>query len=900
MQQLHTLTSLIDLLPERGNRVALRLIGAHENRILTYEALYEEIQAFAHGLASQGLAKGDAVALFTPSSLEWYIACHGILRAGGCVVPVDVQLDDQSLRHILEDSGARVIITTAALAQKLFHDRPVSVKVYLLDVDESDPRSWLALIRIGKQTEASLPLITPEDSAFLFYTSGTTGHPKGVPLTHGKIVYSLNGLMARELVKASDTALLPLPLHHVYPVILGGFYTLLMGLDTVIPDELTGPAIARAILQGNVSAVIGVPRLYTALVAGIKTRALAGGKVRYALFRWLLAVSMFARRRLGLRLGKILLRPVHEQIGPRLRVLASGGSKFDEELGWTLEALGWHAAIGYGLTETATVVSFCSPGDGHLDSVGQPMPGVEIRIDTTVSAGESATVAPTEGVPGEVQVHGPNIFDGYHNLPKKNKEVFTADGWFRTGDLGYLDRGGYLHILGRASTLIVAPGGEKIQPEDVESVYLQDPIVGEIGVLQKDGRLVAIVVPNLEAMTERSLSDAEWSIRRSLAEQSRQLASYKRITDFTLTRQGLPRTRLGKLRRHLLPARYDEAKSGSALEGTPIKVAAMSAADQDILHESAAHAIWDWLCTMHPLKHLTLDTSPQLDLGVDSLEWLNISLEIRHRAGVDLPQEVFGHIETIRDLLKAVNKASNEELPPELFPFDNPWPLLTEQQRKALKPMGGAGPMLWMLQGIGKIISKAFFPLEVIGAENIPSQGQYLMCPNHVSHLDPFSIAASLNYSQLHKLWWGGWQGVIYHNPINRLVSRLAQAVPIDARNAAISSLAVAAAVLKMDRSLVWFPEGRRSPEGVLQPFRTGIGMLLQHFKVPVIPVFISGTFEAMPMDRRWPHAHPIKIVYGTPLMPAELEAMGKGDKPYERMTTGLYEAVKTLGKIHG
>ncbi len=352
------------------------------------------------------------------------------------------------------------------------------------------------------------------------------------------------------------------------------------------------------------SAIIGVPRLYTALVTGIRGRAMASGKVRHLLFKCLLAISTFARRHLGIRLGKKLLRPMHEKIGPRVRIMASGGSKFDEELGWTLEGLGWHAAIGYGLTETASVVSFCSPGEGHLDSVGLPMPGVEIRIDTSVTPGESAAEMPQQEHPGEIQVRGPNVFKGYHHLPEKTKEVFTEDGWFRTGDLGYIDKAGYLHVLGRASTLMVLPGGEKVQPEDVEAVYQQNPIIAEIAILQKDGKLVAIVIPNLDAMRTTGSADADWSVRRALAEQSRELATYKRVTDFVITREALPRTRLGKLRRHLLLSAYDEAKSGMSLAGTPEKIEAMSEPDKQILADPAARIVWDWLCSVHPNRHL--------------------------------------------------------------------------------------------------------------------------------------------------------------------------------------------------------------------------------------------------------------------------------------------------------
>ncbi len=892
MEPTDTLVSIVNHLSDFGDKVALRLIGAQENRTLTYQALNNAVENLARGLVAKGLGKGSYIAVFAPTCFEWFIASLAIVRAGACVVPIDVQLDDSSLKHVIEDSEVKLVFTTSLLAPKV---ATLCSAISLLNADLADPQSWK---HFSQEDHVVLPVVLPDDVAFLFYTSGTTGRPKGVPLTHGMISYSLNGLKARKLVRSDDTAILPLPLHHVYPVIVGIFYTLQMGLETVLPEELTGPSIARCLLEGNVSAIIGVPRLYTALVTGIRGRAMAGGTLRNLLFTVLLSISTFARRRLGIRLGKVLLRPMHEKIGPRIRIMSSGGSKFDEELGWALEGLGWQAAIGYGLTETASVVSFCSPGDGHLDSVGLPMPGMEVRIDTSVNPGESTHEAPKEGHPGEIQVRGPNVFKGYHRLPEKTKEVFTEDGWFRTGDLGYIDNAGYLHVLGRASTLMVLPGGEKVQPEDVEAVYQQNTSIAEIAVMQKDGKLVAIVVPNLDAMRITGSGDANWSVRRALAEQSRELATYKRVTDFALTRESLPRTRLGKLRRHLLLGAYDQAKSGMLQKGSPEKIEAMSEQDREILADLDARIVWDWLCSLHPQKHLTLDTSPQLDLGVDSLEWLNITLEIRHRANVELLQDVFGRIETVRDLLKAVIEAGKSSEMHDVFPFDDPWPLLTPQQRAWLGPPPlFSRPILWCLQTILKGLSKTAFPLTVDGLENVPTIGQFILCPNHVSHLDPFVVAAAIKHSQLKNLWWGGWQGVVMHNPINKFVSRVAHAVPIDPRNAAVSSLAVAAAVLKAGHNLAWFPEGSRSPEGKLQTFRPGIGMLLQHFNVPVIPVSISGTFESLPMDKKMPSPHALKVVFGKPLMPKELEAMGTGEQPYARITNGLYEAVKTLGE---
>jgi long-chain acyl-CoA synthetase len=292
------------------------------------------------------------------------------------------------------------------------------------------------------------------------------------------------------------------------------------------------------------------------------------------------------RRRLGLRIGEPLLRPVRNRLGPNLRVLASGGAALDPELAWKLESLGWRVAVGYGLTETSPILTLNPPDGKKLESAGRPIPGVEVRVDPSAvpdeSEGggerrESRTDEP--GEEGEILARGPNVFAGYRNMPKETAELLTDDGWYRTGDLGYLDDDGYLYLTGRASTLIVTEGGKNIQPEEVEEIYEAHPVIREIGVLQKDGRLVAVIVPDPGEVRQREDGDVEEAIREAVQEKAKRLPSYQRLSDHAITREPLEYTQLGKLRRHLLENRYDRAKEGEQEgEGVagPIPVEEMS------------------------------------------------------------------------------------------------------------------------------------------------------------------------------------------------------------------------------------------------------------------------------------------------------------------------------------
>ena len=204
--------------------------------------------------------------------------------------------------------------------------------------------------------------------------------------------------------------------------------------------------------------------------------------------------------------------------------------------------------------------------------------------------------------------------------------------------------------------------------------------------------------------------------------------------------------------------------------------------------------------------------------------------------------------------------------------------------------------MAWGLFILDRMIMRGLFRLRVEGLEHLPKEDPFVLTPNHVSYLDPFALAAALGYRRLRQTYWAGWTGAAFGNPLTRLVSRLAQAVPIDPHRAGVSSLAFGAAVLKREKNLVWFPEGERSTSGELQPFRPGIGMLLNHFRAPVVPVFIHGTYEAMPRGKFLQRLEKITVVFGKPLDVDELEQQGEGEEPQGRITQALHDRVAELG----
>jgi long-chain acyl-CoA synthetase len=904
--ELSTLPHLIGVLAERGDRQAVLALQEEGAESWSYAELAERARRLAFGLVESGISRGDDVALLAPNRPEWIVACLAVVGTGAVATPVDVQLGDEALARVLRLSGARAIFTTSDQIDKLerldIEDPP---KPILLDVGEDDHRSWRHLLS-EEGSDAELARPEPDEPAALFYTSGTTGAPKGVPLSHANLVSQIDAILEAEVVTEDDRMLVPLPFHHVYPFVMGILAPLKLGLTVILPHSLTGPQLVRALKEGEVSVIAGVPRLYSALYSGIARQAKAGGHIAGALFGLSAGLSTQVRRWTGLDAGKLLMHPLRNRLGPRLQTLASGGAPLDPDLAQKLEGMGWRIAIGYGLTETAALLTVKPPDGKKLASVGPPAPGIDLRIDpSAMPEGEEERRKDGQRtdephVEGEILARGPGVFSGYRNLPQETTEVFTEDGWFRTGDLGYFDDEGYLYVTGRANTLIVTEGGENVQPEELEEAYLEESVIREVGVLQKENRLVAVIMPDLDEIRRRD-GEIDRTIRQAVEEVSEHLPSYQRISEYAITSKPLERTRLGKLRRHLLEDHFDQAKEGEEGVGEavgPISMEEMSEEDRTLLGNQVARGVWELLTQRYSDRYLSPDTSPQLDLGIDSLGWVDLTFEIAESAGVELSEEALGRVYTIRDLLNEAVKGAQTggRVVPHALVLERPEEVLSDEQKRWLRPLGPVESALARgLFALNRALARKVFHLQVEGVEHLPKKAPFVLASNHISSLDPCAISAALDYGQLRHTYWSSRADTALRNPLWRLISRLVHVLPLDSHRAIFSSLAFGAVVLKYQDILVWFPEGRRSHTGELLPFKPGIGMLLDRYPVPVVPLSIRGTYEAMPPGKIWIRPKKVTVAFGQPLDPGELEQQGEGDLPQDRIVHALHEHVAEM-----
>ncbi|MBV9926292.1 MAG: long-chain fatty acid--CoA ligase [Acidobacteria bacterium] len=477
-------------------------------RPISSEELLRRVRHVALGLHDLGLRRGDRSGILSESSPEWVVADLGCQFAGVVNVPLYPTLAPQQVCYIAEDSGARLLFVQNVAAYERVREAlsscPALSAIVLLSDEGGEGALTLAGLEArGARLEAERPGLVEElsavvgagDLATIIYTSGTTGEPKGVMLTHSNVVSNLAGTSERLAFEPDDVALSVLPLSHVFE--RGAMYMYLHhGAKVYFAEAIE--RVGDNMREVRPTIVVAVPRLFEKIYARIKEKAAEGGRVKTALLTWAVNVgkrwahAVVWKKPVGplLRLQhevatRLVFSKWREATGGRIRVFCSGGAALPEELGLVFYGAGLPIVQGYGLTETSPVICVNGADDNRIGTVGQPIRDVEVRI------------APD----GEIETRGPNVMRGYYNKPDATREVFTEDGWFRTGDIGALDAGGYLRITDRKKELFKTSGGKYVAPQPIEERIKQSRFVGQV-VLVGNGRKfpAALIVPDWEML----------------------------------------------------------------------------------------------------------------------------------------------------------------------------------------------------------------------------------------------------------------------------------------------------------------------------------------------------------------------------------------------------------------
>ncbi len=547
-----------------SNLPALQIKEGDKFRAVSYTELGRRTSDTAYNLKKLGVEKGDRVAILSENSPEWAIAFFGIVSCAGITVPMDIKLSDTEIEFILNDSGTKCVFVSKKLLQTILRIKSrLQTLENIISFDETTEEG-IYLLKDFKVPEDEIAHrdIQPDNTALIVYTSGTTGVAKGVELTYKNLLFELMALNQYIHFSPMDNFLSILPLNHMLELTGGLITPLYAGACVTYCDSLKPPVLINLMQETKTTTILCVPLVLKMFHNGIFRKVGGMKPLKKKLFYWMFGFSKFLLN-FNIHVGRLFFTELHKQFGGKLKCFVSGGAPLDPHVEENFHALGFNILQGYGLTETSPVVTVNTFSKRKYTSVGIPLKGVEIKIAKSKD----------DDSEGEIIVRGPNIMRCYYKKPEKTEEVLK-DGWFYTGDIGYIDDDGFLYISGRVKNMIVLGSGKKVHPEEVEEVMSKSSLIKEMCVLSRKAtsglkagteEVFAVIVPNKDAFTEEEKQNKELiksKIAAEISNLSEHLAYYKRISDFMLYFDELPKTSTRKVKRKELMERILSTLNG--------------------------------------------------------------------------------------------------------------------------------------------------------------------------------------------------------------------------------------------------------------------------------------------------------------------------------------------------
>jgi len=541
-----------------GDNIAVSMVGG---KPITYEKFGKKVEILSKILQKRGIIKGDKVAILSENKPQWGIAFFAITTLGAIAVPILPDFHANEIRHILMHSEAKAIFISQEQYNKLedvemeslstiFHIDDFSIIPPHTTVDKLKELIKEGEVEFAKLRESAMKFLYPEqgslkedDVASIIYTSGTTGHSKGVELTHKNLIFDAEATLKIQNVVEDDRLLSILPLSHSYEFTIGFLIPFIRGASIYYIDK---PPVSRVLLpvlqKIKPTMMLTVPLV----IEKIYKLRIAPQLSKSGLIRALMKVPTIRKK-----LHKVAAKKVMKFFGGEMKFFGIGGAGLNSEVEKFLREGKFPYAIGYGLTETSPLIAGSGVKNTRYRSTGIIIPGVEVKINNPdKKTGE-----------GEIWIKGDNVMKGYYKDPDRTKEMFTEDGWFKTGDLGYMDNDEYLFIIGRLKNMIVGPSGENIYPEEIESQINQYDNVLESLVYQENGQLVARVHLNYEELdsefAHKKLSETkiakqiEEMLEKMRTEVNDNMSSFSRIIKMIEQHEPFEKTPTKKIKRYL-------------------------------------------------------------------------------------------------------------------------------------------------------------------------------------------------------------------------------------------------------------------------------------------------------------------------------------------------------------
>jgi long-chain acyl-CoA synthetase len=850
--QRQSLIEYLDKFYERGSEIAY--VGRRGYRVArwSYREIAETASQFASELEARGIAKSDHVVIWGPNCPEWVAAFFGCALRGAVVVPIDFIATADFARRVAKEVDAKLLVRS-----REFPSLDPELPVIVLEVLREDcaRRSGTPYLR---------PTLGRDDPLEIVFTSGTTSDPKGIVISHGNFLANLEPL-ENEISKylKLEHFFHPLrflhlvPLSHVFGQFLGLFVSPLLVATVIFQDSLNPLEIIRSIKRERVSVLVTVPRLLESLEQKIKRDFEIAGR-REAFEQRLQAAEgkHFTKRWWR-------FRDIHRRFGWKFWAFISGGAALDPESESFWRRLGFAVVQGYGMTETTSLVSVNHPFRLGQGSIGKALPGMEIKLD----------------VAGEILVRGDNVATGYWQGRELKPVVDPAggnDGWFHTGDLGEMDAQGNLFFKGRKKDVIVTAEGMKVYPEDLEAALRRVPEV-------RDCSVVGMArVGNAEPCAVLILRDPHADLESIIHRANATLAGYQQIRRwFVWHDEDFPRTSTQKPRTHVIQefvrthfgARDEGRESLAGHDGTLAEVIGrIRGLRPDVLKPGANLAT---------------------DLNLSSIDRVELLSALEDRYQIDLNETEFAAATTVAELEKIIHAPAASET------------------RYGYPRWAQRWPVTWIRLAVYYLLSWPATLLlgypRIRGRENLRgTEGPVLIVSNHVTSIDIGFILAALPARLRHHVAVAmigerlnsmrrppAGTGLFkrWFDRINyALVVALFNVFPLPQKSGFRESFEFAGASADRGYSVVVFPEGRRTKDGKLAPFRAGIGLLAARLDLPVIPVRLDGLFELKQQGKRVARPHAVSVTLGSPMR------FDQGAEP-ESIARELEKSVASLGE---
>ncbi len=896
-----------------GSRVAIQFDHRDHVDAVTFAQLNTQADTAAQFLASRGIQAGQTCAILGDNEISWCAAYLGILRIGAIAVPLDTHYSPRQIATLLNDCGARIVFTTEKYVAEIEKARGLEESTAELALLRGNREGLASLEELQGQSPLPLRtrLVTRDSPAAILYTSGTTSDPKGVILTHGNLLAEAESVFKIVNIGENDSILGVMPLYHSLAQMANLLVPFAAGTRVIFLQEISATELLRALREYKPTVFCCVPQLFYLIHQRVLGKVAEASWLKRKIFRLLLNGNSALRKVAGVNLGPYFFSAVHQVFGGKMRYLVTGGARFDPSVGRDFHKMGFNLMEAYGLTETSGAATATPAGKGGLGTVGKPLPGVEVKILPGGNLGEDGVTA------GEIAIRGPIVMQGYFNRPAATASTLK-DGWFLTGDLGHIDDKGMIRITGRKKEVIVLSSGKNIYPEEIEAQYAKSAYIKELCVIgiaapnePSAERLHAVIIPDLEVLQARKVLNMKEVIRYDVENLSVELPSHKRILSYEIQMEPLARTTTRKLKRHEIEKQRhlrERETANTAKEAKPVSEEAVAWA----ANSGVARALELLRELAHEKEAVQADANLELDLGLDSIERVEALIQMEQLFGTKIPQGVAESVYTVRQLVDAVRgqlKNSAVERP------SNAW-------NKLLSDLPKDEPLLNDLLVPHQLLEFATFVflkivnlklrwllrLRVTGLENLPTEGAFLICPNHETYIDAFVMGSALPYRTFKSLFYVG-ASEYFATPIRRWAARMMHLAPVDPDTNLVKAMQAGAFGLRHGKVLVLFPEGERTIDGEIKKFKKGAAILSTHVQVPIVPVAFEGMFPVWPRNRafHWRAFLPwkgtsVRIKFGTPILPPTLpqaeSAQGVTEAHYTALTEEVRGAVAEMQRL--